>query len=217
MHFLDQAKIHLKSGAGGPGAVSFRREKYLQYGGPDGGNGGRGGDVVFEAVAGLNTLIDFRYTQHFKAARGGGGAGADRTGAGGEDAVIGVPAGTQILADDEERSLIADLTTVGQRLVLLEGGLGGRGNASYKTSTNRAPAPAPARRAGARTVGLVAAEAIGGRRPGRAAERGQVHFPERGEQRQGQGRVPIPSRHLRRSSAWCGTKGESWWWPTSRA
>ena len=139
MHFLDQAKIHIRSGAGGPGAVSFRREKYLQYGGPDGGNGGRGGDVVFEAVAGLNTLIDFRYTQHFKARRGGGGAGQDRTGAGGEDAVIGVPAGTQILADDEDRSLIADLTTVGQRLVLLEGGLGGRGNASYKTSTNRAP------------------------------------------------------------------------------
>ena len=139
MHFLDQAKIHLKSGAGGPGAVSFRREKYLQYGGPDGGNGGRGGDIVFEAVAGLNTLIDFRYTQHFRARRGGGGAGQDRTGAGGEDQVIGVPAGTQILADDEERSLIADLTTVGQRLVLLEGGLGGRGNASYKTSTNRAP------------------------------------------------------------------------------
>ncbi len=139
MHFLDQAKIHIKSGAGGPGAVSFRREKYLQYGGPDGGNGGRGGDVVFEAVAGLNTLIDFRYTQHFKAARGGGGAGADRTGAGGDDVVIGVPAGTQILADDEERSLIADLAMVGQRLVLLEGGLGGRGNASYKTSTNRAP------------------------------------------------------------------------------
>lgn len=139
MHFLDQAKIHIRSGSGGPGAVSFRREKYLQYGGPDGGNGGRGGDVVFEAVAGLNTLIDFRYTQHFRAQRGGGGSGQDRTGAGGEDSVIAVPAGTQILADDEERSLIADLTRVGERLVLLEGGLGGRGNASYKTSTNRAP------------------------------------------------------------------------------
>ncbi|WRH76136.1 MAG: GTPase ObgE [Sphingobium sp.] len=139
MHFLDQAKIYIRSGAGGPGAVSFRREKYVEYGGPDGGNGGRGGDIVFEAVAGLNTLIDFRYTQHFKAPRGGGGAGRDRYGAGGEDLVIKVPVGTQILADDDERTLLADLTKVGQRITFLEGGLGGRGNASYKTSTNRAP------------------------------------------------------------------------------
>jgi GTP-binding protein len=139
MHFLDQAKIYIRSGAGGPGAVSFRREKYVEYGGPDGGNGGRGGDIVFEAVAGLNTLIDFRYTQHFKAPRGGGGAGRDRYGAGGEDLVIKVPVGTQILADDEDRTLLADLTKVGQRITFLEGGLGGRGNASYKTSTNRAP------------------------------------------------------------------------------
>jgi GTP-binding protein len=139
MHFLDQAKIYVRAGAGGPGAVSFRREKYIEYGGPDGGNGGRGGDIVFEAVTGLNTLIDFRYTQHFKAKRGGGGAGQNRTGAGGVDLVIKVPVGTQILADDEERTLLADLTEPGQRLVLLEGGEGGRGNASYKTSTNRAP------------------------------------------------------------------------------
>ncbi|MFM2256377.1 MAG: GTPase ObgE, partial [Pseudomonadota bacterium] len=139
MHFLDQAKIYIRSGAGGPGAVSFRREKYVEYGGPDGGNGGRGGDILFEAVAGLNTLIDFRYTQHFKAPRGGGGAGRDRYGAGGEDLVIKVPVGTQILADDEDRTLLADLTKVGQRITFLEGGLGGRGNASYKTSTNRAP------------------------------------------------------------------------------
>ncbi|MBP6580740.1 MAG: GTPase ObgE [Sphingorhabdus sp.] len=139
MHFLDQAKIYIRSGAGGPGAVSFRREKYVEYGGPDGGNGGRGGDILFEAVAGLNTLIDFRYTQHFKAPRGGGGAGRDRYGAGGEDLVIKVPVGTQILADDDERTLLADLTKVGQRITFLEGGLGGRGNASYKTSTNRAP------------------------------------------------------------------------------
>jgi GTPase len=139
MHFLDQAKIYVKSGAGGPGAVSFRREKFVEFGGPDGGDGGKGGDIVFEAVPGLNTLIDFRYTQHFRAPRGKGGSGSNRTGAGGEDLIVKVPVGTQILADDEERSLIADLTGVGQRVVLLKGGMGGRGNASYKTSTNRAP------------------------------------------------------------------------------
>jgi GTP-binding protein len=139
MHFLDQAKIFVRSGAGGPGAVSFRREKFVEYGGPDGGDGGRGGDIVFEAVPGLNTLIDFRYTQHFRAPRGKGGAGSNRTGAGGEDLVIKVPVGTQVLADDEDRTLLADLTHVGERITLLRGGLGGRGNASYKSSTNRAP------------------------------------------------------------------------------
>ena len=138
MHFLDQAKIYIRAGAGGPGAVSFRREMYVEYGGPDGGDGGKGGDIVFEAVSGLNTLIDFRYTQHFKAKRGTGGAGKDRTGAGGPNLVIKVPVGTQVIADDQETVLL-DLTEVGQRVVLLEGGLGGRGNASYKTSTNRAP------------------------------------------------------------------------------
>src|SRR3982751_3477540 len=139
MHFLDQAKIFVRSGAGGPGAVGFRREKFVEYGGPDGGDGGKGGDIIFEAVAGLNTLIDFRYTQHFRAPRGKGGAGSNRTGAGGRDLVVKVPVGTQILADDEGRSLLADLTREGERIVLLEGGMGGRGNASYKTSTNRAP------------------------------------------------------------------------------
>ncbi len=139
MHFLDQAKIYVKSGTGGPGAVSFRREKFIEFGGPDGGDGGKGGDVLFEAVPGLNTLIDFRYTQHFRAPRGKGGAGSNRTGAGGEDLVIKVPVGTQILADDDERSLLADLTEVGQCVTFLKGGLGGRGNASYKSSTNRAP------------------------------------------------------------------------------
>lgn len=138
MHFLDQAKIFIRSGAGGPGAVAFRREKYEEYGGPNGGNGGKGGDIVFEAVAGLNTLIDFRYTQHFKAQRGHGGQGTNRTGAGGNDLVIKVPVGTQVLDDDRETVLL-DLTEVGQRTVLLRGGDGGRGNASYKTSTNRAP------------------------------------------------------------------------------
>jgi len=140
MHFLDQAKIYIRAGAGGPGAVSFRREKYIEYGGPDGGDGGKGGDIVFEAVAGLNTLIDFRYTQHFKAPRGGHGMGKDRKGAAGKDLVIKVPVGTQIIADDEDRdTVLADLTEAGQRVVFFEGGLGGRGNASYKTSTNRAP------------------------------------------------------------------------------
>jgi GTPase len=139
MHFLDQAKIYVRSGHGGGGAVGFRREKYVEYGGPDGGDGGKGGDIIFEVVAGLNTLIDFRYTQHFRAERGKGGAGSNRTGGGGDDLVIKVPVGTQILADDEERTLLADLTHVGQRIVFLRGGDGGRGNASYKTSTNRAP------------------------------------------------------------------------------
>jgi len=138
MHFLDQAKIYLQSGAGGPGAVSFRREKYVEYGGPDGGNGGKGGDIVFEAVQGLNTLIDFRYSQHFKAKRGNHGQGRDRTGAGAPNLVIKVPVGTQVLSEDKEE-ILADFTEVGQRVVFLEGGMGGRGNASYKSSTNRAP------------------------------------------------------------------------------
>lgn len=138
MHFLDQAKIFIRSGAGGPGAVSFRREKYVEYGGPDGGDGGKGGDIIFEAISGLNTLIDFRYTQHFKAPRGKGGAGKNRTGAGGDDLVIKVPVGTQVIDDDGETVLL-DLTEIGQRVVLLRGGDGGRGNLSYKTSTNRAP------------------------------------------------------------------------------
>jgi len=138
MHFLDQAKIFLRSGGGGPGAVAFRREKHAEYGGPDGGNGGRGGSVIFEAVSGLNTLIDFRYAQHFKAKRGDHGMGRNRTGAGAPDLVIAVPVGTQVFAEDGEE-LLADFTEVGQRVMMLDGGMGGRGNASYKTSTNRAP------------------------------------------------------------------------------
>jgi GTP-binding protein len=138
MHFLDQAKIYLRSGSGGPGAVSFRREKFVEYGGPDGGNGGWGGDIVMEAVPGLNTLIDFRYSQHFKAPRGGHGMGRNRTGKSAEDLVIQVPVGTQVL-DEEREEVLADFTAPGQRVVLLKGGMGGRGNASYKTSTNRAP------------------------------------------------------------------------------
>ncbi|MGU3315672.1 GTPase ObgE [Sphingomonas sp. M6A6_1c] len=138
MHFLDQAKIFVRSGSGGPGAVSFRREKFIEYGGPDGGNGGKGGDIIFEAVAGLNTLIDFRYTQHFRAPRGSGGSGSNRTGGGGDDLVIKVPVGTQVLSEDKDEVLL-DFTRVGQREIFLRGGDGGRGNASYKTSTNRAP------------------------------------------------------------------------------
>ncbi|MFM5918301.1 MAG: GTPase ObgE [Novosphingobium sp.] len=139
MHFLDQAKIYIRSGQGGPGAVSFRREKYVEYGGPDGGNGGKGGDIIFEAVAGLNTLIDFRYAQHFKAQRGVHGSGRDRHGAAGKDLVIKVPVGTQVISDEDRETVLLDLTEAGQRVTFLEGGLGGRGNASYKTSTNRAP------------------------------------------------------------------------------
>ena len=139
MQFLDQAKIFVASGAGGDGSVSFRREKFVEYGGPDGGDGGKGGDIIFECVDGLNTLIDFRYSQHFKAKRGAHGMGRNRTGPGGDDLLIKVPVGTQILADDDDRTLIADMTRVGQRAILLKGGDGGKGNDHYKTSTNRAP------------------------------------------------------------------------------
>ena len=138
MKFLDQAKIFARSGNGGPGAVSFRREKYVEFGGPDGGDGGRGGDVIVECVDGLNTLIDFRYRQHFKAQSGANGAGANRAGKAGAPAVLKVPQGTQILDDDREH-VVADLTTVGQRVALLQGGIGGRGNARFKSATNQAP------------------------------------------------------------------------------
>jgi GTP-binding protein len=138
MKFLDQAKIYTRSGDGGDGVVAFRREKFMEFGGPDGGDGGRGGDVIFEAVENLNTLIDFRYTQHFRARKGGNGAGSDRTGAGADDVVVKVPVGTQIIADDRQ-TLIADLDRPGKRVLLCKGGDGGFGNARFKTSTNRAP------------------------------------------------------------------------------
>lgn len=138
MKFLDQAKIFIKSGDGGAGAVSFRREKFIEYGGPDGGDGGRGGDVIIECVDNLNTLIDYRYQQHFKAAKGMHGMGRQRTGGKGDDVVLKVPVGTQILSEDKEH-VLADLTEAGQRLVLLRGGDGGFGNLHYKTSTNQAP------------------------------------------------------------------------------
>ncbi len=138
MKFLDQCKIYLRSGDGGDGVVGFRREKYIEFGGPDGGNGGRGGDIVFEAQANLNTLIDFRYAQHFRVKKGGNGSGADRTGAGSSDIVVKVPIGTQVFAEDQE-TMLADLDRLGKRVTLLRGGDGGHGNAHFKTSTNRAP------------------------------------------------------------------------------
>ncbi|MGN6304911.1 MAG: GTPase ObgE [Mesorhizobium sp.] len=138
MKFLDQAKVYIRSGDGGAGSVSFRREKFIEFGGPDGGDGGRGGDVWVEAVDGLNTLIDYRYQQHFKAKTGVHGMGRNRAGAKGADVTLKVPAGTQIYAEDNE-TLICDLTVVGQRFLLAKGGNGGFGNQHFKSSTNQAP------------------------------------------------------------------------------
>jgi GTP-binding protein len=138
MKFLDEAKIYVRSGDGGAGAVSFRREKFIEFGGPDGGDGGRGGDVVVTCVDGLNTLIDYRYQQHFKAKTGIHGMGRKRAGARGADVVLKVPVGTQVY-DEDDGSLVADLTTVGERVVVARGGNGGFGNAHFTTSTNQAP------------------------------------------------------------------------------
>lgn len=138
MKFLDQAKVHIRSGDGGAGAVSFRREKFIEFGGPDGGDGGRGGDVVIECVDGLNTLIDYRYEQHFKGKTGMHGMGRNRAGFNGADAILKVPVGTQVFEEDGE-TMIADLTEVGQRVVIAKGGNGGFGNAHFKSPTNRAP------------------------------------------------------------------------------
>ena len=138
MKFLDLAKVYIRSGAGGAGAMSFRREKFIEYGGPDGGDGGKGGDVWAEAVDGLNTLIDFRYQQHFFAKNGQGGMGRQRTGKDGDDIILRLPVGTEVLDEDQE-TVIADLTEVGQRALLAQGGNGGFGNLRFKSSTNRAP------------------------------------------------------------------------------
>src|SRR5690242_11806077 len=138
MKFLDEAKVYIRSGDGGNGCVSFRREKFIEFGGPNGGDGGRGGDVLVEAVDGLNTLIDYRYQQHFTAQNGRGGMGKDRHGANGKDIIMKVPAGTQIYEEDGE-TLLADLEKVGETFVLAKGGNGGFGNAYFKSSTNRAP------------------------------------------------------------------------------
>jgi len=136
--FLDEAKVFIRSGDGGNGCVSFRREKFIEFGGPNGGDGGRGGDVIAQAVEGLNTLIDYRYQQHFKAKNGRAGMGKDRHGANGDDVVLKVPVGTQIYEEDGE-TLLADLTAVRDRVTLARGGNGGFGNARFKSSTNRAP------------------------------------------------------------------------------
>ena len=138
MKFLDQAKIFVKSGDGGSGCVSFRREKYIEFGGPNGGDGGKGGSVYFEAVENLNTLIDFRYQQHFKAHKGYNGSGAEKTGPKGDDIIIKVPVGTEIVAEDGE-TVIVDMIEPGQRFLIAKGGDGGRGNAQFKSSTNQAP------------------------------------------------------------------------------
>lgn len=154
MKFLDRAKIYVTSGPGGNGCLSFRREKYVEFGGPDGGDGGRGGHVFVEAVDNLNTLIDYRYQQHFKAPRGVNGMGKDRTGAAGDDLVIYVPTGTQLFEEDEE-TLIADLDTTGTQILLAKGGNGGFGNARFKTARNQAPRRAnPGQLAEERTVWL---------------------------------------------------------------
>lgn len=138
MKFLDQAKIYIKSGDGGAGCVAFRREKYIEFGGPNGGDGGKGGSVYFEAVENLNTLIDFRYQQHFKAPRGQHGMGSEMCGAKGEDVIVKVPVGTEILAEDGQ-TLIKDMVKPGERFLIAKGGDGGRGNMRFKTSTNQAP------------------------------------------------------------------------------
>jgi GTPase len=154
MKFLDLAKVHIRSGSGGNGAVSFRREKFIEFGGPDGGDGGKGGDVIAEAVDGLNTLIDYRYQQHFFAKNGQGGAGRQRTGASAPDVVMKVPVGTEILEEDGE-TVIADLTRAGQRVVLARGGNGGWGNLRFKSATNQAPRSAnPGQEGVERTIWL---------------------------------------------------------------
>ena len=154
MKFLDLAKVYIRSGAGGNGCVSFRKEKFVEFGGPNGGDGGHGGDVIAEAVEGLNTLIDFRYQQHFFAQNGQPGMGSSCTGASGDDIILRVPVGTEIIDEDEE-TLIADLTEVGQRIVLAKGGNGGWGNLHFKSATNQAPRRAnPGQEAVERTIWL---------------------------------------------------------------
>jgi len=154
MKFLDEAKIYIASGAGGNGCVAFRREKFIEFGGPSGGDGGKGGDVIVEAVTGLNTLIDYRYQQHFKAERGGNGMGKDRHGANGKNKILKVPVGTQVYEEDGE-TLLADLTQVGQRATIALGGNGGFGNAHFKSSTNRSPTKAnPGKPGEERTIRL---------------------------------------------------------------
>ena len=217
MHFLDQAKIFVRSGAGGPGAVSFRREKFIEYGGPDGGDGGKGGDIVFEAVQGLNTLIDFRYTQHFRAPRGKGGAGSNRTGAGGNDLVIKVPIGTQILADDEERTLLADLTEDRPARRLPRRAAGRARQRELQDLDQPRPAPAQHRLAGRGNVGVAAAQAARRRGPRRPAQCRQVHLHQRGQQCRRPRWAIMPSPPCARNSASSATRVASSWSPISPA
>lgn len=174
MKFLDQAKIYLKSGDGGSGCCSFRREKYIEFGGPNGGNGGRGGDVIFEAVPNLNTLIDFRYRQHFKAERGHNGEGKDKFGRKGENLIIKVPVGTEIVADDGE-TVIKDMLIPYERFTIAKGGDGGYGNAMFKSSTNQAPPPCGSRPSRRRNVGLAETENDCRRRIAGISERGKIN------------------------------------------
>ena len=206
MKFLDQAKIYIRSGDGGDGCVSFRREKFIEFGGPDGGDGGRGGDVVVEAVDGLNTLIDYRYQQHFKAADRRHGMGQDRHGASGDDVVLKVPVGTQVFDEDKE-TLLADLTELGERMRARRGGNGGFGNAHFKTLDQPGPAPRQSRPARRGALDLAAAEADRRRRPRRPAERRQVDLPRRGQRGQAEDRRLSLHHAASRSSAWCASDG----------
>ena len=178
MKFLDQARVYVRSGDGGAGCVSFRREKFIEFGGPDGGDGGRGGDVVVECADGLNTLIDFRYQQHFKAKTGMHGMGKNRAGGRGDDAVLKVPEGTQVF-DEESDTLLADLKHAGERVVIAKGGNGGFGNAHFTTSTNRAPRRANPGQSGHRAHADPAAETDRRRRPRRPAQRRQIDLARR--------------------------------------
>ena len=173
MQFLDQARVYVRSGDGGAGCVSFRREKFIEFGGPDGGDGGKGGDVVVECVSGLNTLIDFRYQQHFKGKTGMHGMGKNRAGGKGAEALLRVPVGTQ-LYDEGEEEPFADFTEIGQRVIICKGGNGGFGNAYFKTSTNQAPASRQSRPGRRRADAGPAAEVDRGCRARRPAECRQV-------------------------------------------
>ena len=183
MKFLDQAKIYVRSGDGGDGCVSFRREKFIEFGGPDGGDGGKGGDVWVTCVANLNTLIDYRFRQHFKAQGGRGGMGQNRSGASGEDAVIKLPPGTEVLAEDQE-TVLAELIEPGQRARIAKGGNGGFGNAHFKSSTNQAPRRANPGEPGQEMTIWLRMKLIADFRHHRPAERGQVHLPGGGERGQ---------------------------------
>ncbi len=176
MKFLDTAKIYIRSGSGGNGCVSFRREKDIEYGGPNGGNGGRGGDVIIICVDNLNTLIDYRYQQHFFAKNGQGGMGQDRSGSHGDDMVIKVPPGTEIYAEDEETK-IGELLNIGDKLTIAEGGNGGFGNSHFKGPTNRAPRHANPGLPGRRDGDLAQIETDRGCGVGWIAECGKINFP----------------------------------------